>query len=749
MPLIPDPLARLFLAFWVLLPAGVIADQQNEALEEMTVTAQKREERTQDVPISMSILSIEELQQLNIFGFSETAALTLGVNFDAGLQSASIRFRGVGPGAFAVNAPQSVAIFVDQFAQAQIGAAFTTLFDTQRIEVLRGPQGTLYGQNAPVGVYNISTRKPDTQRFRAHVRGSYSLYDGDTDRATRDVRGAVNVPLVRHKLGWRLAGVARDADGFATMEHPDARNHATGGSRADAIRSRLLWRWGADSELIWNVNYQDITRHPASNNFDGQVPGTGGNNPVPPIHTQFEDREYWGDFRSEVQADLWDTSVHLVHDAPWARLNLLVHHQAFDTESDQNRRPYFGATNNFQLSLDYEISTVELRASGATDRLEYVAGLYLYDRPVSVDADLSFGNTPVLGVGEESNETWSVFGNANVHLLERWDLALGLRLDSNEISADYTTSLAGALDGALRDRSDYDHLSWSTKLRWYPHERLTAYLALDNAFKQGGYNPLVSIGTSVEGSLPLVAEVAGDNLRYDEEVSTAVELGIKGSALDDALRYAAAIFYQVFDDYQLTQPGSAPALNPLDDVFTNVITNADEVTTRGVEASANFALSRRWNWRTRIAYFDADINTWNRRFCRGGEGASPAQLYCPVSDEPLHNLPKWSANNQISYTRPWAAWRLYANLNWSWVSEVDDTQVTQQFREDKHRIDASIGGRSRDLGLDLRLWIKNLTDEDFNQDPGLQQNGDPTQPAAWRGRYTPGREVGLSIGYRF
>src|SRR5262245_55750349 len=107
-----------------------------QALEEVVVTAQKREQTLQDVPISISVVTAQDMADINAFTFDDLAQLTPGVSLFGGLQSASIRLRGVGPGFFAVNQPQSVVVFVDQFAQAQIGTVFSTLVDIERLELL-------------------------------------------------------------------------------------------------------------------------------------------------------------------------------------------------------------------------------------------------------------------------------------------------------------------------------------------------------------------------------------------------------------------------------------------------------------------------------------------------------------------------------------------------------------------------------------------------------------------------------------
>lgn len=721
----------------------------SRVLEELTVTAQKREELLQNVPISMSVVSMSTLRDLNIFEFQELAELIPSSSVNRGLQTGSIRLRGVGPSAFTVSAPESVAIFVDQFPQSRAGSVLATLHDVERVAVLRGPQGTLYGQNAPVGVYNISTRKPDTQALNGYVQSSYSAFDGDDDREIYDIRGAVNLPLVRNALGLRLAGVYRDDEGFATAENPASSFDAAGGRDLHALRARLLWLPGSRSQVMWTSNLQDVTSFPISGNFDGQVPGTGGNNPPPAQQTRFEDRAYWGEERGEVDGKLQDTGIHWVYEADRARLDVLASYQSFETDARQNRRAFIGGSDNFQFEANYDIASLEVRASAEGPQFDYVAGVYIYDKSVDVDVDLLLGSTNVLGIGQERTETWAAFGNVKYHINPQWDIALGLRIDTNDVSADYDTGFAAAPRTNLDDRNAFDHVSWSAKLLWYPVSRATVYLALDNATKQGGYNPLVSTAEVFGEEFPQISAIVEENLRYDEETTTAFELGVKGRALRNRLRYNIAVYYQRFDDYQLTHQGNREILDSAGDFFTNVITNADEVATRGMEFSATYLFGRRWTLNHRLAYFDADILEWDRRFCSPGESTALGQVYCAVEDMPLNNLSKWGANTRLRYQRPWRKWNLYALLNWSWRSEVDEVRLTDQFVTDKSRFNLSVGARSAAHNLDVRLWAKNLTDTDLNQSPGLQRNGDRSQPDAFRGGYTRGREVGLTVSYRF
>jgi len=192
------PVRLTLLSLLATTTAHSIADERQ--LEEIVVSAQRMEQVLQDVPISLAVVGEQEIAELNIFDFTETAALTPGADFTPGGQSAAIRIRGVGPGSFTLTAPQSVAVFMDEFSQIAIGVVFRTLVDVERLELLRGPQGTLYGLNAPSGAYNITTRAPNTEQVEGYIESSYSQFDnGGLD--TKDFRGAI-----KYSIGGRHVG---------------------------------------------------------------------------------------------------------------------------------------------------------------------------------------------------------------------------------------------------------------------------------------------------------------------------------------------------------------------------------------------------------------------------------------------------------------------------------------------------------------------------------------------------------------
>ncbi|MDZ7783856.1 MAG: TonB-dependent receptor [Halioglobus sp.] len=159
--------------------------------------------------------------------------------------------------------------------------------------------------------------------------------------------------------------------------------------------------------------------------------------------------------------------------------------------------------------------------------------------------------------------------------------------------------------------NDWEHTSWSLELRHFINPRTTAYLAIDNASKQGGFNNLIPGLLAVEPLFPQFGDAARAMLEFGEEASTAFEIGVKGAALDSRLNYSLAVFYQTFDDHQITQPGGVQALmTPLGDLnalFANQLINAEEVLTRGVELELFYLFGERWDMSLRASYFDATV----------------------------------------------------------------------------------------------------------------------------------------------
>lgn len=728
-------------------------------LEEVQVTAQKIVEVLQDVPISISVATAKDIKDINAFNFRDLQEITPGVVFGggAGLQSAAIRIRGIGPEFFALGTPPNVAVFVDQVAQSQIGAVFSTMVDIERVELLRGPQGTLYGRNAPGGAYNITTRNPDHEGISGHIEGSYSQY-GSADLAVQDYRGAINLPLIEDKLSWRLAGVLSDSDGFVDIKNPASQDDSGGGHDDKAIRSKMLWDISENVNLLWTANYQDLEQNPAGFNYDGLIPGTGGSNTTPAIFNSFDDRKGYGDRANLVTGKTKDSSFHLGWDADAFRLDVIAYYQEFDTFSDEQREPYIGGVSKFEIETEAEITTYEVRFSNSGDAFDYVAGLYYFDTFFAGINEIFIQGVDVNGDSDLTTEGYAAFANVNLHLAEQWDLALGIRYDDVEDTLNASTTFSGVDARIDNGQLEFDHVSWSIKLRNYITEDITAYLAIDHAFKQGGFNGLVAGVEALSNSFgfaipPAVVLATEQTFTYDTETSEAIELGIKGTVLDARLSFAANIFYQRYEDHQVAHTNqNIDALGGIfGSFFIAAIDNAEDVETWGIELDADYLIGENWEVALRAAYASPTVGEWSTRFCPSGENLTPDQLFCPLGDDDdLNNLPKLTTNLQLGYNDELSnGWELYSRAVWSWQAHPASNRVTNDFSEPKNTIGLTLGFRQPDAGLDVRAWIKNLTDEDRNIDPGFKANGDSNLPRAFQGSFTPPRQYGVTVAYKF
>ena len=721
----------------------MVAEAQE--LEEIVVTAQKVTARLLDTPISIAVASSDDINTLNMQDFTETAKLTPGIALQPGIQAASIRMRGVGPAFFSLSFPQSVAVFVDQVPQSQVGAVFATLVDVAQLEVLRGPQATLYGENAPGGVYNITTPKPGTDLVEGYLRGSNSMFDS-SDMATTDIRGAINLPLIEDKLGWRIAGVYADSDGFVEMANPEAAASTLGGKKHHSLRSRLLWNVSDSVEVLWTVNYQDLTDYQAGLNYDGIVPGSGGSNPVPAVLNTFEDRKTYDTREGILKAEVKDTSIHVSWDAEFSQIDFIGAYQEFESDNFEPRNNFFGGNDFFTLIPDYDITSFELRFSDSGDVIDYVAGLWYTDRGSNSTSGVFFPPAFIINTSTVIDRlTQSAYGNVTWHLTEQWDISGGLRYDDYESDVYSQLDLNGNVMAPRSESTGDGYVSWSAKLRYYANDELTTYIAADHGFKQGGINANLRDFVAFPGPL---GEAARSNLIVKDETSTALEIGVKGTMLDQSLQYGGAIFYQQFDDHQVVH--TAPSGSGLDALFIFTQTNAEEALTQGIEFDVTWQLTENWRFANRLAYFEATAEDWSNHFCSTAEFQETGEIFCPQNDQPLNDLPQWNMNNRVFYDRGLGnGWNLYSNVSWTWQSGPNFTENTDKFDEDKSLIDASIGLYSAELGLDFRFWGKNLTDEDLNLNPNLLPNGDPALPDAFEGGFFRGLEYGVTVNYSF
>jgi iron complex outermembrane recepter protein len=724
-------------------------DAGSRSLEEVLVTAQRKSQSIQDVPISMSVVSADDIARNNIFDFAETAELTPGVSMNSSSASlASITVRGVGPGFFAPTA-QSVPLFVDEVPATQPGAVFNTMVDVERLELLRGPQGTLYGKNAPSGAYNITTVAPSFEGVKGYVNGSYSAWHANNE-PTVDLRGAINIPL-GESLAARVAGVYAESDGQIDMESPFASDETTGGKDHRSVRARILWEISDTAQLHLIANSQELDDYYSLRLFDGLVPSTGGSNPVEAIYTDFSDREDFSAMRSGSSTEVDDVALKYEWAGELTNIDFILAYQNFETTLFQNQDPYPTAEpGGVDFTLDSELTTLELRASDSGEVFDYVVGVFFTDGDNESFTGLDVVQFIPADVFQQT-ESAAAFGNFTFHVAEQWDVTAGLRYDDNSLEYQSLVDIAG-FSGSADEELDFDHVSWSFKVNFYANEDTTAYLAIDNAYRQGGINSytpaMEALGVVLEDQA--ILDTAEVFLEWDEEVSTAYEVGVKGNLMDKKMRYSLAIFYQEFDDHIIRQNDpSSPDLATLGALYTLVFVNAKEVVTKGVEFDLTYLISENWTVDFRSAYFDASVEDWENRLCTYGD-PNEEDLFCPaMSGSELSSAPKFNTNTQLTYfTLLEGGWNFYTTLSWTWRSEsAQNSNVTARYDDPENYLNINAGISNETFSA--TLWGKNLTDQQTIQTPWETANGVEGLPAALTSSHNSGLQYGVTFGYNF
>lgn len=596
---------------------------QDEVGSVIIVTAQKREERLQDVPSSIAVVDGDTLQALNLTEATDLQFLApgLGLGDSNTPRGAGFRVRGVGTAVFADGIEQSVGTVVDGVPLARAGQGLADLIDVERVEVLRGPQGMLFGRNASAGLINIVTKRPSLDDFGIEGRASYGS-DNDIQ-----VGASLTAPIVSDLAGVRLTGFFNQRDGFVTNL---ANDQDLNTRKEYGLRGSLLIEPSSDLEIVLRADWSKRDNRAniwtiralgdASPFLATPVPGVipplvsprvreqvGPENRVVEIGGDlFNLMEGWG-VSSEINLSLGDytvTSVTAYRD--WQ--------QSDNNDADQS---VFNILDRNQGTNDLYQFSQELRLTSPEDQLvSFVAGLFYYEsgntnntvqrgKFVPTVAQLnSIGVTVPLGgpivvapadlAGRSVDSDIGVrdlaaFGQANVNISDEFKIILGARYTDTRVQGVYQRSAApgtsplfnlalGAPFAPLAydlETSDGD-LSYRLGVQYAPNPDLNFYATYSRGYKGPGFNTLPDL-TVDPGSTALAAAVVRP------EIPTSYEAGVKAAFADGAVNVALAIFRTEFQDFQAqvfeVPPGST--------LGSFRVRNAGELSSTGFELDVN------------------------------------------------------------------------------------------------------------------------------------------------------------------
>ena len=726
-----QPALALCAGLMPVLPAGAAQEMLEELvfLEEIIVTAQKREQSLQEVGIAVTAFTGEQIQTLGFARSTDVATMTPGLNYTIpNAESSQINFflRGVGLNDFADANENPVAVYVDDIYRPAMGGLSFQLFDVDRVEVLRGPQGSLFGRNTTGGLVHYLTRRP-TQALDGHI--DFSLGKFNEVKMEAALGGGFG-----ENAAGRLSVARHKHDGYTENRAGPDYNETD----AVALRGQLAFTPADGFDLLVNAYYSDndaavgAWQHQATKfdangdsvplgpseqtitvdcNADGAsdaadmrpAPGTdcfGYRDSDGDPHAGDYDR----DGRVEVETSgvslnmNWDLNgIGVTSITGFQNVERL---QSEDTEAGPN--PLILPTFRAQTKT----FTQELRAAGESERFRWLAGLYYFNNEVDGRYSLDLLN---LGfVNFEANFTQdtqaiAVFGQAEFDLNEAWTLIVGLRGASEEKELDYLnvdtsgffTDVIGLPSNVAFDfdtdtagdlaKHDKGSISGKLELDWRPQEDLLIYGSISRGVKSAGFN----VGF-LDGNL-IFASNTPETLPYDDESLLSYEAGFKSSFANGRARLNGSAFYYDYSDFQTFRF----------ELLNQVIFNAD-AEMMGAELELQASPAAGWDFQLGLAVLDPKAKD------------IPSPLGGTFNRTPVA-APKFSATALARYEWPALGGKLAVQAWGSYQSavyyDIQNVSVSRQggYGLGNLRISyADAAGR-----WEVAAFVHNITDEEY------------------------------------
>ncbi len=745
------------------------------ALEEVIVTARKREESLQDVPVVVQAMTAEILEARGTADFQDLNDQVSGLTiYNTGTLNPSINLRGVQSNAVNAASDESVSINLDGIQHSSAQLLRFGLFDLEAVEVLKGPQALFFGKNSPGGIVSMRSKNP-TEEFFSEIQVGF---EEAAERAYGHV--IVSGPF-NDTWGGRLAVRYQDADGYFTNEW----------GKGDPTVTQPFDTTGPDfteyvtiATLHGEFERGDVTLKVYNGQRDGgahswiQMDPCNGDSAT---YNPFTDCTLNDNVST---APFWSLPGGLSrlggtkdqHDYQLTQLSLEANYKINDTWEFTNilgwvdvENFYFGnlghRTNGIDgfglgLAVGSEVQidqlSEEFRFSADFDNFRFMVGAFYDDRelknPTNVWLAAGAEGIRFDPLGVAGGESWSIFAQTDIDLTEQLELSIGARYTEEErdYRSELTTGPNAGLDGpVLNPELEFTNLSPELTLSWKPAEDLTLFASYKEGFKSGGYN--ISSGDIQRAALTGVPD---ENDFKPEDVS-GYELGFKWELLDNTLRINGAAFTYNYDDLQLV------SIVLVDGFPQPKTVNAASATVEGMEVDFVWAtplpeLTVSGN----LAYVDAKYEDWLTN-------CSDFQLFVDMTGcvdqgggvlgtqrggDPLRRSPEWAGSLAFSYDAAISeTLRFKANLSTSYSGEyqANNNEVEQTIQDSYWVLGANLGIYAADKAWAVDLITRNLTDEAYGLTRAYSSlsNSGGTERSIGNARNAP-REIMLQFTFR-
>ncbi|WP_144095867.1 TonB-dependent receptor [Croceicoccus sediminis] len=729
----------------------------DSGLGEIVVTAQKTSESIQDVPISITAVGGERLSDLQVTTLQALQGSVPNVqidNFANTPNNAVFTIRGIGviePDPYAGN---TVSIVVDGVPQFFSMGALLDTYDVQRVEILRGPQGTLFGANTTGGVVSVVTNQP-TGEFGGYIKGVY----GNWNRF--DVSGAIEIPLAEDVASFKLAGIHTERDGWVTNVFDGS---DMGSKNVDAIRGQLYLTPSLDLSITLQGEYV-AARNGAPVVVNGGLPGEANYVPegtfwngselpqyVSPCAVagqpcEAPDKFFSGNNEvpdtSNIDTYFGIATIELANTAI-GDITSITGYKEF-TQFEYTDQDGTAKTNNStrRRTKGWQLSE-ELRTAFESGIFSGVAGVFFmktnYDHYQMYHLDFALPGLLQYNEQEQTTESYSAFLQTYAQVTDRLKLQAGIRFTHDKIDARSTldTGLGsealtspdwakfdvifpGSLD--VGGKESWDNVGWKLGLDYRLGDDALTYASWSRGFKSGGFTG--RIGVAADGDTP-----------FDPEKVDTFEVGLKADFLNRTIRTNFAAFYTNYRDMQLAQIYFDQETN----VQGNRILNAAKSEIKGFELEAQAVPVWGLTLRGSLAYLDASYKEFDYL-----DPLSTQIL--DLTGFRLQNAPKWQTMLGVNYDYEMAGGsRIVADVSWMYTSSKYYTAVVNTPRskvQPTYLVDALLTYHSPDDQWSAGLWGKNLLDKRY-----ISTVFDSPGYMGIVG-YAPPRQYGASVQYNF
>lgn len=685
---IPGAVALLSM---LLLPCPSLADMDDPLkLESMSVTAQKREENVQDVPMSIDVFSGMQLEDANVNNTSDLVRLSPNVFMKNNLGENVVVIRGIS--SFGTSMFSPAGYYVDDISYPLHYMHNAELYDVERVEILKGPQGTLYGRNSESGVINVITRKPGNE-FMGKVYGEYGSYN--TFRTGLNLSG----PVVDNKLFLGVAAQYKVSDGY--MENLSTNDDKAADLNHKNARATLRWQPSDRWDLSLVADMMDNDDHGTYRNLNGP-------HQTPPYKVRNDTDEYnkengnGQNLRVKYKGDGFD----------FISITGLQHYsKEYVNDGDNWDNP--ADKREYQMEYEDRLFSQELRFSSPADSgpFEWLAGLYGFSEKTDTNFAydmISSGFVWLNPVAEIDTTGYAAFGQATYTFFDKLHLTGGLRFDHQELDAD---SVDNTNMSSVSKNMEFNEILPMFSVSYDITDSAMAYTRVAKGFMAGGFN---------YGLSPIYP-----NITYDPEYTWNYEVGVKTSWLEDRLKVSLAVFYIDIEDKQSRE---------LDTVnMVNIITNAASAHSKGLELEFQARPMRGLDIFGGFGYTDSQFDDFTTT-----EMISRTQVVQrDYSGNHLPFAPQYTYNLGAQYRNPIG---IFARIDLFGTGKFYGDYANTAKQDAYQLVNLRLGYEGGHF--DVMFWCKNLFDQEYltyvmpvgPYDVGVDG---------------PPRTIGVTLNYRF